>query len=133
MTVEETLEFFLRFRGVEDRERIINQTLADYDLKTCANIVAERLSFNQRKKLSIAVVLLSDAKIILLDEPSTGLDVVNKRLIWAKIKEAKPGKIIVVVSQDMQAAEVLGDRIGYIQKGSLKKCGSYQFFDKLYD
>lgn len=73
------MEFYLRYKGTEERERIINETLESYDLKSCGNMVASRLSRNQRKKLSIAVALLCDTKIVLLDEPTAGLDVVNKR------------------------------------------------------
>ena len=79
LTVEEHLEFYLRFRGCEGRQQIINQALADYDLRNCANIVASALSRNQRKKLAIAIALISDTKIVTLDEPTAGLDVVNKR------------------------------------------------------
>lgn len=112
LTVEEHIEFYCRFRGIRDRKAVIDQTLADFDLKSCSNIVAERVSKTQKKKLNVALALLGHSKIILLDEPTAGMDIVNKRQIWERILKAKEDKIIIVVTQDMQEAQILGDRIG---------------------
>ena len=133
LTVEEHIEFYCRFRGIKDRQGVINQTLADFDLKSCSNIAAERVSKTQKKKLNVALALLGHSKIVLLDEPTAGLDIVNKRQIWERIIKAKENRIIIVATQDMQEAETLGDRIGLMQNGQLKKVGSPQFFKKFYN
>ena len=119
LTVEEHIEFYCRFRGIASREAVINQILADFDLKSCSNIVAERVSQNQKKKLNVALALLGNSKIILLDEPTAGLDIVNKRQIWERIIKSKEDKIIIIATQDMQEAEILADRIGLMHKGQL--------------
>ena len=70
-------------------------------MKSCSNIVAERVSKTQKKKLNVALALLGHSKIILLDEPTAGMDIVNKRQIWERILKAKEDKIIIVATQDM--------------------------------
>ena len=96
LTVEETIEFYCRFKGIEDRDLVIKAILSDFDLQSCSNIVAQNTSKSEKKKLNVALAMIGDSKIILLDEPTAGLDIVNKRQIWNKIIEAKKNKIIVV-------------------------------------
>lgn len=94
-------------------------------MKSCSNIAAERVSKNQKKKLNVALALLGHSqKIILLDEPTAGLDIVNKMLVWERILKAKEDRIIIVATQDMQEAETLADRIGLLEESRLKKVGS---------
>ena len=117
LTVEEHIEFYCRFRGIESHESVIDKILADFDLKSCSNIVADCVSQNQKKKLNVALALLGNSQIVLLDEPTAGLDIVNKRQIWERIIKARKDKIIIVATQDMVEAQILGNRIGLMQKG----------------
>ena len=114
--------------------KVIDRTLAEYDLKQCANIAAGRVSKNQQKLLSVALAMLGDSKIILLDEPTAGLDSVSQRLVWSHIRRAKSkDRIMIISTQEMNEAMALSDRICLLKKGSVKRVGSIKFFESLYN
>ena len=76
--------------------------------------------------------LLSDTKIILLEEPTLGMDPWLRHGIWNTLKELKTGKIIILTTNSMDEAEYLGDRVAIISNGKLKCCGSTQFLKDKY-
>jgi len=80
----------------------------------------------------VAVALLGDSKITVLDEPTTGLDLVSKRQVWNQILARQKGRIIIVATQDLEEARIIGSRIGYMHNGKLTMCGSRSFFSQKY-
>lgn len=73
------------------------------------------------------ISLLGDFKIVLLDEPSSGMDPSLRRETWDILKNIKLGKIIILTTHYMDEAEYLGDRVAIMSHGELKTCGSTLF------
>lgn len=85
------------------------------------------LSGGQRRKLSVAIALIGDAKVIMLDEPTSGMDTSTRRRFWEIVKQFKEGRIIILTTHYMDEADILGDRICIMAEGSVQCCGSSLF------
>ena len=72
-----------------------------------------------KRKLSLAMALVSKPKVIILDEPTSGLDVESRRQVWELIKRMKKGRTIIMSSQHLEEADELSDRICIMSKGRL--------------
>ena len=119
MTVAENMEFFYRFKGIDDYQEQIRETLEQYNLYSKRDTLAMKLSGGQKRKLQLAIALLGDAKIVLLDEPSSGMDPTARREAWDIIEKAKKDRIIILTTHYMDEAEMLADRLAIISKGQL--------------
>ena len=124
LTTEAHIECYCKFLGIEDVEETTKNLLWEYDLQECANIVAMNCSKIQRKRLSVALALLGKTKVVLLDEPTTGMDIASKRQMWKIIRKHRRGRCIIVATQDMEEARALADRIGLLSHGKLMLAGS---------
>jgi len=93
-------------------------------LREKKNVQVRRLSRGQKQKLAICISLIADPEVILLDEPTTGLDVQSSRAIKDKVLEMTRqfGKAALVTTHDMHVAQELCGRIGIIDKGKLVTC-----------
>ena len=76
------------------------------------------------------IALAGDTKLILLDEPSSGMDPTSRRDTWDLIKKSKKDKIIILTTHYMDEADELGDRIAVMSEGKLKCCGTSLFLKK---
>jgi ATP-binding cassette, subfamily A (ABC1), member 3 len=91
------------------------------------NALAYQLSGGNKRKLSVAIALCGDSKFVVLDEPSSGMDLTAKRQMWNMLKEYKKGRIILLTTHYMDEADILGDRIGIMSMGKVKALGSSIF------
>jgi len=91
------------------------------------NILAQRLPGGSKRKLSVAIALCGDSKFILLDEPTSGMDLQARRQLWNTLKEYKKDRIIVLTTHYMDEADILGDRIGIMSNGIMTCLGSSSF------
>ena len=93
-------------------------------LKEKKNVQVRRLSRGQKQKLAICIALIADPKVLLLDEPTTGLDVQSGRAIKDKVMEMtrQQGRSVLVTTHDMHVAQELCDRIGIINHGEMVAC-----------
>ncbi|MDE7234359.1 MAG: ATP-binding cassette domain-containing protein, partial [Ruminiclostridium sp.] len=82
------------------------------------------LSGGQQRRVSIAMALISEPKVLFLDEPTLGLDVLARRELWAVIEKLKGKITIVLTTHYMEEAEALSDRIGIMTNGRLIACGT---------
>ena len=89
--------------------------------------MAKTLSGGQKRKLSVAISMIGTSKIILLDEPTSGMDTSTRRRLWDMLKKNKAGKIIILTTHYMDEADILGDRIGIMAKGRMTCLGSSIF------
>lgn len=128
MTVEEHLIFFARLRGCPGRElkawvqKAAEQVKLDGD---AFHLKASKLSGGMRRRLSIAISLIGDCPILLLDEPSTGLDINNRAQIWKIIDSLKDGsRLVVMTTHSLEEADALATRIGVLADGGLKCIGT---------
>lgn len=87
---------------------------------------AGRLSGGYQRRLSIAMALVSEPKILFLDEPTLGLDVLARSELWELIRSLKGKMTIVLTTHYMEEAEVLSDRVGVMKDGRLLKCGTVE-------
>lgn len=128
LTPLENLAYFGNLKGV--RGRVLKERaryLVDFiGLKEKADVQVRYLSRGQKQKLAICIALIADPAVLLLDEPTTGLDVQSSRSIKDKIIEMvrEHGKSVLVTTHDMHVAQELCDRIGIIKTGSLAACKS---------
>ncbi|GAX72794.1 hypothetical protein CEUSTIGMA_g249.t1 [Chlamydomonas eustigma] len=81
-------------------------------------------SGGMKRRLSVAIALLGNPKIVYLDEPTTGMDPISRRYVWDIIQEAKVGRAIVLTTHSMEEADILGDRIAIMAKGWLRCLGT---------
>ena len=82
------------------------------------------LSGGQKRRLSVAMAFAGKSKVIILDEPTSGMDTSSRRYIWDMLKDYKNDRIILLTTHFMDEADYLGDRIGIMGGGKLITCGS---------
>ena len=124
LTVKENLEFMAGVYQIKDKERKINELVKEFKLDEVLNKRAKALSGGWQRKVSIAISLINDPKILFLDEPTLGLDVIARKRLW-KVIEGLKGKItIILTTHYMEEAESLSDRIGIMAKGNIVEVGT---------
>ncbi|CAN8286970.1 unnamed protein product [Cochlearia groenlandica] len=134
LTVKEHLEMFAIIKGV--KEDSLKSAVADMaeevGLSDKISTLVRALSGGMKRKLSLGIALIGNSKVIIIDEPTSGMDPYSMRLTWQLIKKIKKGRIILLTTHSMDEAEELGDRIGIMANGSLKCCGSSIFLKHHY-
>ncbi|XP_052462842.1 uncharacterized protein abca12 isoform X17 [Carassius gibelio] len=129
LTGEEHLYFYARIRGISKREidRVVNYLLKKLELDYHRHNTSESYSCGTRRKLSTALALIGNPQILLLDEPSSGMDPRSKRHLWKIISEQVMGKCAVVLtSHSMEECEALCTRLAIMVKGQFRCLGSLQ-------
>lgn len=122
LTVRENLELIAGIYGSAP-ERVA-QMIDELGLQEAVTFKAKSLSGGWQRRLSIAMALVSDPKLLFLDEPTLGLDVLARRELW-KIIEGLKGKVTVILTTHyMEEAEQLSDRVGVMNKGRLLMTGT---------
>jgi ATP-binding cassette subfamily A (ABC1) protein 3 len=129
LTVREHLELYAAFKGVTNRviKAKVDKMLYEIELVDNQHQLAYTLSGGQRRKLSVAIALIGDAKVIMLDEPTSGMDTTTRRRFWEMLKQYKEGRIIILTTHYMDEADILGDRICIMAEGNVQCCGSSLF------
>jgi len=94
--------------------------------------MAKDLSGGNRRKLSVALSLVADSKLVLLDEPTSGMDLNARRRLWNMLKDYKQDRIIILTTHNMDEADLLGDRVGIMSQGRLVCLGSPTFLKSRY-
>ena len=98
---------------------LIAETLATVMLTEHSSKRIKELSGGMKRKVSLAMAIVSRPKVIVLDEPTSGLDVESRRQTWELIKRIKVGRSIIMSSQHLEEADELADRICIMTKGQL--------------
>ena len=122
LTVYENMYLFSNFFDIEKREakRRIMELLEFVELKNKMNKKIDELSTGMKRRLQIARALINQPKIIIADEPTTGLDPQARRLIWERLRELKKkGVTLVLTTQYMEEAEKLCDRVLIMHKSRI--------------
>lgn len=126
LTVRENLEFIAKVYGF-DSDKIKSRTdemINIFRMQEVANSRAKTLSGGWKRKLSIAMALLSEPKVLFLDEPTLGLDVLARRELWKAIESLKGKMTIILTTHYMEEAEQLSDRIAIMVNGKLAAVGT---------
>lgn len=119
MTVMEHLHFYARVRGVADVDHNTNKVIHAVGLDKLANRMAAKLSGGNKRKLSLAIALMGNPSVLLLDEPSSGMDVCAKRVMWRTLASVVPGRSLVLTTHSMEEADALADRAGIMGRKML--------------
>lgn len=134
LTVKEHLLFYARLKGIDSSEEDdhVDRLITEVGLAKAKNKRADALSGGMRRRLSIAMALVGDSRIVFLDEPTTGLDAASRRQIWAIVRRAKRGRAIILTTHSMDEAELLCSRIGILAHGQLRCLGNQQHLKSLF-
>jgi sodium transport system ATP-binding protein len=127
LTPREVLTFFGKLNGLEGERlhRRIEEMVETFEFGEFSNTKIDKLSTGMKQKVAIARTVLHDPPILILDEPSAGLDVPTARLIENFMLKAKEsGKCILFSTHVMEEAEYLCDRIAVVDHGKLKALGT---------
>ena len=126
LTVAENVEFYARLSGQtnDEIEASKKYVYAAFGLDQVAKKQAAKLSGGWQRKLSIALALVSKPKVLFLDEPTLGLDVLARRELWKTIRGLKSQLTIILTTHYMEEAEALSDRIGIMKEGQLRFVGT---------
>lgn len=119
MTVLEHLRFYARIRGIPDIEHNVRAVLRAVGLEAFATRMAHALSGGNKRKLSLGIALMGNPSVVLLDEPSSGLDAAAKRIMWRTLHSIVPGRSILLTTHSMEEADALANRAGIIAKRML--------------
>ncbi len=117
LTVKENLKFFANIYNSDDT--VIDQVVDVFKLNDVLNQIAKTLSGGYKRRLSIAIALISKPQILFLDEPTLGLDVFARRELWGIIKKLKNNVTIILTSHYLEEIENLCDRVAILSKGKL--------------
>ncbi|KAM9296612.1 ATP-binding cassette sub-family A member 9-like [Gastrophryne carolinensis] len=132
LTVKENLETFSVIKGVPSKEvnKQVEKVLMDLNLCDLQHLEARKLSGGQKRKLTLAIALLGDPEVLLLDEPTAGLDLASRHHVWSMLKERKDGRVTLFSTQFMDEADILADRKAVLSSGRLKCVGSSLFLKR---
>ncbi|CAF4245429.1 unnamed protein product, partial [Adineta steineri] len=120
LTVEEQIYFYIIAKGYsKDKETICSNFLEKVNLTNDRNTFCKNLSGGMKRRLSIACAFIGNTKLVLLDEPSSGLDPINRRNLWSWIQSMKANRTIFLTTHFLEEADVLSDRIIILSNGKL--------------
>ena len=124
LTVKENLEFMAGVYQINNKDEKINELIEQFKLEEVLNKRAKTLSGGWQRKVSIAISLINNPKILFLDEPTLGLDVIARKELWKIIKALKSKITIILTTHYMEEAEELSDRIGIMSNGNIVDVGT---------
>ncbi|XP_053425642.1 cholesterol transporter ABCA5 isoform X1 [Nycticebus coucang] len=129
LTVEENLSILASIKGIPANNIIqeVQKVLLDLDLQAIKDNHANKLSGGQKRKLSLGIAVLGNPKILLLDEPTAGMDPCSRHIVWNLLKYGKASRVTVFSTHFMDEADILADRKAVISQGMLKCVGSSIF------
>eukprot|EP00035_Acanthoeca_spectabilis_P001974 m.84105 g.84105 ORF g.84105 m.84105 type:complete len:574 (+) comp11269_c0_seq1:2799-4520(+) len=130
LTGTELLSFYAKLRGIPpaDISKTVESLIDQIDLRKHCNRICSTYSGGNKRKLSVACALIGNPEILLLDEPTTGLDPGAKRFLWNIILELlEQGRSIVLTSHSMEECEALCTKLTILVDGTMRCYGSVQY------
>ncbi|XP_064334419.1 phospholipid-transporting ATPase ABCA3 isoform X3 [Camelus dromedarius] len=134
LTVAEHLYFYAQLKGLSRQKcpEEVKRMLHILSLEDKRDSRSRFLSGGMRRKLSIGIALIAGSKVLMLDEPTSGMDAISRRAIWDLLQQHKSDRTILLTTHFMDEADLLGDRIAIMAKGELQCCGSSLFLKQKY-
>jgi ATP-binding cassette subfamily A (ABC1) protein 3 len=128
LSVEDHLYLFARLRGVPEYlvKSIVDGTIDQLELTPHRRKLSMRLSGGMKRKLCVAIALIGDPEVVLLDEPSAGLDPVSRHNLWQVILRTMSSRAVILTTHSMDEAEALCKRIAIMVKGQVRAIGTKQ-------
>ena len=126
LTVEENLRFMCGIYGMdkEKTNKNVESIIEQFSLSDVRKQMAGKLSGGWQKRLSIAMAIITEPKLLFLDEPTLGLDVMARRDLWKIIESIKGKMSIIITTHYLEECEHLADRIAIVKEGNLKAIGT---------
>ena len=124
LTVYENLDFMANVYQIKNKKDKIDNLIKTFKLEEVLKQKAKTLSGGYMRKLSIAISLINDPKILFLDEPTLGLDVLSRKELWNTINTLKGKITIILTTHYMEEAESLSDRVAIMNKGNIIEIGT---------
>uniref|UniRef100_H2T045 ATP binding cassette subfamily A member 3 n=1 Tax=Takifugu rubripes TaxID=31033 RepID=H2T045_TAKRU len=134
LTVREHLLFYAQLKGYS-KGKIpgeVDRIIQILNLEDKRHSRSKTLSGGMKRKLSIGIALIGDSKVVMLDEPTSGMDPSARRATWDLLQGEKRGRTILLTTHFMDEADLLGDRIAIMAGGELQCCGSPLFLKNKY-
>ncbi|XP_033989179.1 ATP-binding cassette sub-family A member 3-like [Trematomus bernacchii] len=128
LTVSTPLKGFSRDKIPDE----VDRTIRILNLEDKRHARSKTLSGGMKRKLSIGIALIGDSKVVMLDEPTSGMDPSARRATWDLLQGEKRGRTILLTTHFMDEADLLGDRIAIMAGGELQCCGSPLFLKNKY-
>ena len=122
--IKEILNVSPQETAIAPNDKKINELIKMFKLDEVLNKRSKTLSGGWQRKVSIAISLINDPKILFLDEPTLGLDVIARKELWKVIYELKGKITIILTTHYMEEAESLSDRIGIMANGNIVEVGT---------
>ncbi|KAF2689107.1 ABC transporter [Lentithecium fluviatile CBS 122367] len=114
MTVVEHLRFYALIRGIGDPLHNIHALMEAVGIQQFASRIATKLSGGNKRKLSLAIALMGNPSVLILDEPSSGMDAVSKRIMWRTLAAVTPGRSLLLTTHSMEEADALASSVGVV-------------------
>jgi ABC-type multidrug transport system ATPase subunit len=108
----------------ENQEKFFIQRLREVGLLESANLAVGKYSGGMRRRMSVALSTIGDPKIVLMDEPTTGMDPVSRRQVWDLIQNMKKGRVLIMTTHAMEEAELLSDKLVVLNHGEVACVGT---------
>jgi len=126
MTPKQTVLSYLLWRGVsyDEAGRKASEALAEVGLEAQENLLNRHLSGGTKRKVLVATVLSSDADMIFLDEPTTGLDPISRQELWTSLARLAERRFLILTTHYLEEAERLANVIGILHRGKLVGLGT---------
>jgi ABC-2 type transport system ATP-binding protein len=122
LTARELVEYY---GGLYEESRSVESVLADVGLSEDAETWYENLSGGQKRRACVATALVNDPELLVLDEPTTGIDPAGRRALWSLLERlADAGTTVLLTTHYMEEAETLADRVGLLADGDLVATGT---------
>ncbi|XP_035855343.1 retinal-specific phospholipid-transporting ATPase ABCA4 isoform X2 [Sander lucioperca] len=126
MTIAEHILFYslLKGRPIAEAEEEVENVLQDLGLPHKKDELTQNLSGGMQRKLSVALAFVGGTKVVILDEPTSGVDPYSRRSIWDLLLKYRAGRTVIMSTHHMDEADLLCDRVAIISQGRLYCCGS---------
>ncbi|RQM23707.1 hypothetical protein B5M09_003923 [Aphanomyces astaci] len=134
LTVHQHLELYAALKNVppDDVQTQVNGLVAEVGLTEKRHVIVRKLSGGQKRKLSVAIALIGNSRVVFLDEPTSGMDPYSRRFTWNVLQQNRADRVIVLTTHFMDEADLLGDRIAIMADGRLVCAGTSLFLKNLY-
>ncbi|XP_049715282.1 ATP-binding cassette sub-family A member 6 isoform X2 [Elephas maximus indicus] len=132
LTVKENLRLFAKIKGIQPQEveQEVQRILLELDMQSIQDNLAKNISEGQKRKLTFGIAILGDPQVLLLDEPTAGLDPFSRHRVWNLLKERKTNHVILLSTNFTDEADILADRKAIMANGRLKCAGSSLFLKR---
>lgn len=121
--VREALEFYAGYYGIRPKDRKTDEIIEALGLQDKVNATSRQLSGGMKRRFLIAKALVHSPKVLILDEPTAGVDIELRQQLWDYVRKLhKNGMTIILTTHYLEEAEMLCDKIAFINKGEIVKC-----------